>query len=400
MKLRPLIARWGDLVLAVGIAAAYAIEVAGYPRAHLPAAALLAAATGLVLAGRRRVPLVVFVLMIGGTVGVIAEAPLFEGHSVFLSLAFMLALYSVGRHTHGIEAWLGAPAVVVAVVMLEVSSQDLSPSGIVFYLLFAGLPWGAGLAIRLRIERVRDLQARNAALAEQARRAVADERARIARELHDVVSHAIAVTVLQARGSRRLVGRDDAAVRQALTAIEGTNTAALADMRRLLSLLRNTEDIENTEEADSALEPLPTLDRLGDLIEQVRAAGVPVDLAVDGERLPVTPGIDLSAYRIVQEALTNVLKHSGPGARASVRVHYDIDDLRIEVDSSSARPPGSTGPAGPGGPAGTGGHGLAGIRERVMVTGGTVQAGPTGGGWRVHASMPYLARDRRVADPS
>jgi signal transduction histidine kinase len=368
--------RWGDLLIAGALALGSAGEVVAYPRAALPLAAVVAAVTGLGFALRQRLPLVVFILDVAGTAAVVGLAPGFIRHSVVMIVAFMLALYSLGRHARGVEAWFGPPAVVLAAVILEMQDTDVSLNGVLFYLLFAGLPWGAGLAIRLRIDRVRELRARNAALQEEARRAVTDERARIARELHDVVSHAIAVTVLQARGSRKLVGRDDDAVRQALTAIEGTNTAALSDMRRLLSLLRETES-----GADD-IEPAPTLDRIADLVEQVRAAGVTVDLVVEGERLPLTPGVDLSGYRIVQEALTNVVKHGGPGASAQVRVHYGPDRLELEVRSTMSD----------GSPvlAGTRGHGLVGIRERVAVVGGTAEAGPSAEGWRVAAAMPYL----------
>jgi signal transduction histidine kinase len=209
---------------------------------------------------------------------------------------------------------------------------------------------------------------------------VAAERARIARELHDVVSHAISVTVLQARGGRRLVGVDDAAVRRSLDAIEHTNTAALGDMRRLLAVLRDTEDVTT-----DGLMPQPSLSRLEELVEQVRGSGLPVDLEVSGEPGIVPPGVDLSAYRIVQEALTNVLKHAGTKARARVQVTYRpddvdvavIDDGRLWVSGGEATRHGD-------------GHGLINIRERVAVVGGTVKAGPgPDGGFVVRAHLPF-----------
>jgi signal transduction histidine kinase len=217
------------------------------------------------------------------------------------------------------------------------------------------------------------LSARNLALQEENARAVASERARIARELHDTVSHAIAVTVLQARGGRKMIGRDDEAVARALAAIEQTNTSALADMRRLLGLLRNTE------QEGGRAEPQPSLERLDQLVEEVRASGLPVGLEVSGDPLPVSPGLDLSAYRIVQEALTNVLKHAGPEARAQVEVRYGADDLEVVVTNSGQVIDRSAG-----------GHGLIGIRERVGVAGGAVDVGPVDGGYRVHARLPYL----------
>jgi signal transduction histidine kinase len=231
----------------------------------------------------------------------------------------------------------------------------------------------------LRRERERELTASNAELEERARRAVADERARIARELHDVVSHAISVTVLQSRGGRKMLGHDDDAVRRALDAIEQTNTQALSDMRRLLALLRDA-DAEDHGSGHSRDEPAPSLDRLDALVGQVRQAGVPVELDVMGDRVPVPPGVDLSAYRIVQEALTNVLKHGGPRAHACVEVRYGVDDLDVSVRSTGTTPASEDGRHG---------HGLLGIRERVAVVGGDFEVGPVDGGYLVHARLPY-----------
>ena len=171
-----------------------------------------------------------------------------------------------------------------------------------------------------------------------------------------------------------MIGRDDEAVRRALAAIEHTNTSALADMRRLLGLLRSTE------EDGARAEPQPSLERLDELVEEVRSSGLPVELEVSGDPLPVPPGLDLSAYRIVQEALTNVLKHAGPQACARVELVYGTDGLEVAVTNS-----GTTTTRG----VGTG-HGLIGIRERVSVAGGSVEAGPTDGGYVVHARLPYL----------
>ncbi|MGN6131540.1 MAG: sensor histidine kinase, partial [Nocardioidaceae bacterium] len=202
------------------------------------------------------------------------------------------------------------------------------------------------------------------------------------RELHDVVSHAISVTVLQARGGRKLVGQDDDAVRRALDAIEQTNAAALGDMRRLLAVLRDTEsEADVPAEPDGRAAPQPSLEHLDHLVARVRESGLPVDVAVGGAAEPVPPGVDLSAYRIIQEALTNTLKHAGPGARARVRVDYGHDGLTVEV-----RDDGRNGvPRGPGT-----GHGLIGIRERVAVVGGEVETGPAdGGGFVVRARLPY-----------
>ena len=236
-----------------------------------------------------------------------------------------------------------------------------------------GGPWATGLALRLR----RELAVANERLRveqeEKTRRAIAEERSTIARELHDVVAHAISVTVLQSRGARRMLGRDEEKVRSALDAIEHTNTQALGDMRRLLAILRDTE-------GDAATAPQPSLSRLDELLEDVRGSGLPVEVSTAGDNLDVPPGVDLSAYRIIQEALTNVLKHAGP-ATARVELTYGEDDLTLRVtdDGTAATAPN-----------GTRGHGLLGIRERVAVVGGEVEAGPCDdGGFEVRARLPY-----------
>ena len=208
-----------------------------------------------------------------------------------------------------------------------------------------------------------------------------------------MVAHAISVTVMQARGGRAVLGRDEEAVRRALDAIEQTNTAALSDMRRLLAVLRDTEGADEGRAA-----PQPSLANLDRLVEQVRATGQPVELEVTGEAA-VPPG-DLSAYRIVQEALTNVIKHAGPGAQARVRVRYGADALEVAVADDGVGPIEQ--------PDRLGGHGLVGIRERVAVVGGQVTAGParTAGSWSPHGPVPTPStatwqcprRPRRLSD--
>jgi signal transduction histidine kinase len=212
---------------------------------------------------------------------------------------------------------------------------------------------------------------------------VAEERSRIARELHDVVSHAISVTVLQARGARATLGADPAAARRALDAIEQTNTAALGDMRRLLAVLRDTEP-EGLAAGDHA--PQPSLAHLERLVAHVRDSGVPVEVDVVGTPRDLPPGVDLSAYRIVQEALTNVLKHAAD-ARARVILEYADDALAVTVTDDGIPGPlnATVNGSGP-----DGGHGLIGIRERVAVVGGDVEAGPRPeGGYQIRARLPF-----------
>jgi len=375
-RLRP----FADPLLGLAVTLLYAVEMVAWPVSPLPLALAVAATGGLGLALRRRLPLLGFVLAGGCVLGLGVVAPGFDNDSAALIVTFFVGLYSLGRHASGIERWLGGLAVlgfVVAFIVSDPTKSTIDTGDIGFGILFVGTPWAAGLAIRLRQERERTLTERNLELQRdqdaRAREAVTAERARIARELHDVVSHAIAVTVLQARGGRKMIGVDEEAVRRSLDAIEHTNTQALSDMRRLLSLLRDAED-------GPQLGPQPSLERLGSLLTQVRDSGLPVELHVSGQSTEVPPGVDLSAYRIIQEALTNVLKHAGPDAHAEVHVAYG--DERLEA---SVLDDGRVGVNGDGR-----GHGLIGIRERVAVVGGEVDAGPRSeGGFRVHARLPY-----------
>jgi signal transduction histidine kinase len=213
----------------------------------------------------------------------------------------------------------------------------------------------------------------------QTARAVEDERARIARELHDVVAHGLSVIVVQAFAERRSLqntGRevDVESIDATLTSIEKAGRDALVDLRRLLGLLRRTED-------PPALTPQPGLAQLDELLATARDAGLEVDVDVTGDRSALPPGLDLTAYRIVQEALTNVLKHAN-AQRVRVGVAFQRNQLDLEVsdDGDSVEP----GPVTEGG-----GHGLIGMRERAHVFGGTITAGwATGGGWTVHARLP------------
>lgn len=384
MDLRGAARTYGDLLLAAGIALLYAVELLLYPGADRAAAIPLGLVAGGVFLVRRRLPLVTFVVAMVANAAVLRFAPAFDANSISFVVVFVLSLYSLGRHAAGHEAWLGILGVAAAVVAFVVGDQAYAASDIFFSIVFCGTPWAAGVAFRLRREREIALTARNEELRAQAeeneRRAVVAERARIARELHDVVSHAISVTVLQARGGRKLVGRDDAALRDALDAIEQTNAAALSDMRRLLAVLR---DVDTDPAARGA--PQPSLTRLGSLVEQVRSSGLEVEVVISGEHDGVPPGVDLSAYRIIQEALTNVIKHAGDRARAEVRVTYGPDGLDIDVSDDG------TTPALDSRRRDGRGHGLIGIRERVAVVGGSVEAGPrkTGDGFVVRARLPY-----------
>jgi signal transduction histidine kinase len=206
-----------------------------------------------------------------------------------------------------------------------------------------------------------------------AEKAVADERRRIARELHDVVAHHVSVMSVLATGTRRALSRDPVAADEALATIEETGRVALREMRRLLVVLRT--DAEPVGE----LEPQPGLPGVESLIEQVREAGLPVELVTSGEPGHLDPGVALAVYRITQEALTNALKHAGP-ASAQVRLSFTTRELAIEISDTGRGP--RPGP-------GTIGHGLLGMRERITLYGGSLRAGPRpGGGFRVFARIP------------
>ena len=206
---------------------------------------------------------------------------------------------------------------------------------------------------------------------QKARLAVAEERVRIARELHDIVAHAISVVVVQAQAGQRVLQGEQASAREALGSIETTGRQALVEMRRLLGIVRR-------EDGELPLAPRPSLAQLAVLAESVREAGLPVELRVEGDPKPLPPGVDLSAYRIVQEALTNALKHAGP-ASAQVVVRYRQSEVELEIaDDGRGRADGSEG-----------GHGLVGIRERAALVGGNVECETNGGGgYTVRARLP------------
>jgi len=200
---------------------------------------------------------------------------------------------------------------------------------------------------------------------------VVDERARIARELHDVVGHSVSVMTVQASAVRRLLDPDQEKVNGALLVVEETGREALAEMRRMVGVLRHPEEAP-------ALAPQPSLEQLQRLVEHAREAGLPVELRIEGEPIQLPAGIDLTAYRLVQEGLTNALKHAR-AKQAEVMVRYSGGHVELTVTDD-----------GPGGGDGEkGGHGLVGMRERVSVYGGELEAGPrVGGGYRLRAKLP------------
>ncbi|MBO9555388.1 sensor histidine kinase [Cellulomonas sp.] len=245
--------------------------------------------------------------------------------------------------------------------------------------------WAFGLARRSRRETIEALVDRTQRLEierdQQAQIATAAERARIARDLHDIVAHSLSVVIAQADGGRYAADADPAAATRALTTIGETGRAALTDMRRLLGVLRaGPGDTDEPGTAAAAFAPQPGADDIGTLVDQVRASGVRVSLVRLGTPRPLPPGMGLALYRIAQEALTNVLKHAGPDPQVTVMVSWQPEAILVEVDDdgrgASAESDGL-------------GQGMLGMRERATMFGGTVTAGPRpGGGFRVRAQLP------------
>jgi signal transduction histidine kinase len=343
-----------------------------------PLNALVAATFTLPLIVARVWPLPVLLVVVGAAVvNGISDSDL--GQPWF---AVLLAVYALGAHASAGAAGLGMGAVAGGILAYDIPRlRDGAPIDQVIpaWFIVAGT-WGLGRWMQHRRRELDTLTERTEAAEHDrqvaARAAVAHERARIARELHDLVAHSLAVIVLQAQAADRVLDTDLASARQALEAIDTTGRAGLEELRRLLDLLVDQAD-------DDDLEPRPGLQRLDHLVERVRDAGLAVSVTVEGESRPLSPGVDLSAYRIVQEALTNTLKHAGRPASVTVDVTYrpEAVDIRV-VDSGTpaTRPPGSDVRTG---------HGLIGMRERAALFGGQIEAGPLAdGGFGVRATLP------------
>jgi signal transduction histidine kinase len=298
-------------------------------------------------------------------------------------IPFMQSLFVVGmasafllgnlRHARG--AGVGLAVVLGGAVTVVYNIPGHAAAELIFVPFEFGISWLAGYALRERAEQAEAAEVR-ATQAEReregaARIAVAEERARIARELHDIVAHAVSVMVLQVGAVRHKLPDVLAEERGALMDVERAGRTALAEMRRLLSAMRRDGD-------EAELVPQPGLDGLESLLQEIGRAGLPVELRVDGEPFPLPRGIDLSAYRIVQEGLTNALKHAR-ASDADVTVRYRPDELEIEVRDNGKGSATSDGL----------GHGLVGVRERVKIYGGEMSAGTvTGGGFLLSTRLP------------
>jgi signal transduction histidine kinase len=289
-----------------------------------------------------------------------------------LTVAFLL-----GNLRNAVKAVIGLAIIVAASAIVVNEIPDHATAELVFIPLEFVISWVAGFAVRERSEQVAAAEVR-ALMAERerdaaARIAVAEERARIARELHDIVAHAVSVMVLQVGAVRHKLPDALAEDREALEGVERAGRTALTEMRRLLAAMRADGD-------EAELAPQPGLDGLDSLVEEVGRAGLPVRLHVDGEPFPLPRAIDLSAYRIVQEGLTNALKHAR-ATRADVTVRYDPNEVQLEVRDDGMGSATTDGL----------GHGLVGIRERVKIYGGEMSAGTAnGGGFLLSTRLPVV----------
>lgn len=331
------------------------------------------------VAWRRKTPC--GVLVVAGVASVAIEA--MHYYVGIGGLGVLVALYSVGAHTsdrrRSILGFAFALAGVAVVYLVTPTGFDLG--GMLSNYVLFGTAWILGDNLQTRRAYVRSLEERallsEAAVREEARQAVTAERTRIARELHDVVAHSVSVMVVQAGAARRVLAKDPDRASEAMASIESTGRQSLNELRRLLGMLRRAEG------AETGRDPQPTIEHLDVLVTQTRDAGLPVTLSVEGRPRPLAPGVDLSAYRIVQEALTNAIKHAGP-ARAEVRLCYGTQTLELVV-SDDGRGAGSEDVE----TTGTAGHGILGMRERVSVFGGDLHVGNRpGGGFTVRASLP------------
>ena len=354
-----------------------------------PAGTVAGVVVSSTVAFRRRAPASMAVLAGAGASFAGSSSPV----QLACSIAFALDYYLVGRKSAE-RGWTWIDAALLALPVLGIAlSPDTPAPGDPFivdvvsvWAFFFAVPFAAGRVVGGRIALTAALQVNTKRLAEEqrerVRRVAAAERVRIARELHDVIAHSVSVMVIQTVAARAVAGRDRDAAADALRSVERCGREALTDLRQMIGVLHR-DDIGVLGAAP------PGLAQLERLAERARAAGLPVDVRVQGESRPLSPALDLVSYRVVQEALTNAIKHAGP-ARAQVRVTFGTDCLELEIiDTGHGTAPGNTAPA-------PDGHGLTGMQERLALYGGQLDAGSgQGGGCTGHATIPLLDEARR-----
>jgi signal transduction histidine kinase len=373
VRLRSLLGRHGVDALIIVLAAVAAVEAwADSDQSLRRLTVPCAVAWTLPLLLRRRLPLVapVSVFLVLAVEALVTVDAVTDSQTN--TLAILAAFGIAGAHPD-IRAAVAAAALGYGALGVIMSLQTVPVEAVVLMFAFAAAAWGIGRAVGERGRRAEHLEKRADRLVREQEAAVAGERARIARELHDVIAHSVSVMTVQAGAARLLLDEDPARAREPLLSVEETGRQALGEMRRLLGILR-------ADEQPKALAPQPGVGDIGTLVDQLRGAGLPVDVVVEGEPQALPPGIDLAAYRVVQEALTNALKHAG-AARAVVSIRYRGTALELSVVNDGRVPRN-----------GRGGHGLVGMRERVALYGGEFEAGARReGGYAVRATLPLEA---------
>ncbi len=357
------------------------------------AQSLLYAVAAVLLLWRRRHPLAVLGVM---TAVYLVEFAVFgspEGNGV--ALAPMVATYSAGRYAAPRRSWLALPLAFVfwlgwmSFDPLNEGGSTAERLGTAVWMSPSIIAWLTGALVRVTLLY---REQRVATREQQASRAVAEERNRIARELHDVVGHSVSVMTVQAAAVRRRLRDDQVVEREALETVEDVGREAMAEMRRLVGVLREPDGER------ASLEPSPGLGQVDRLAEQFRSSGLPVSVTVTGDPRELPGGVDLTAYRLLQEGLTNSLRHASGASHAEVVIAYDPDAVRLEVvddgpggRGSGAGVRGSEADAGDDTDA-AGGNGLVGMRERIAVYGGSLRAGPRAdGGFELVAVLPTAA---------
>lgn len=376
-------------VVLFGLSCVSVTNLDGAPNYHgsLPVALTVSVVLCTVVALRRRMP--EKMLLVAAAVG-LAQLVL-DQQAIIADFAMLVIIYTVAADGAAWASRVGLVAGLVAGTLAQMRwpEERTSVLGNIAIAVFKTVPfalaWVLGDSLRTRRAYLAQLEERAARLEKereaQSKVAVAAERARIARELHDVVAHNVSVMVVQADGAAYVLDTAPDQAKKALETISGTGRQALAEMRRLLGVLRTGEHKEAGEYV-----PQPDVEQIDELVEQCRSAGLPVDFKVEGTPRPLPSGVELTAYRIVQEALTNTRKHGGPNAGASVRLVYFDDGLGLLVEDDGKGAPHELYEEG--GADGQG-HGLIGMRERVGMVGGTLDAGPRpGGGFRISVLLP------------
>jgi signal transduction histidine kinase len=378
-----------DLAIGIALAAAVMLEAAlsssrdGSVAVNL----ILYAPIGLLFLAQPLRPLEFTLALIAAMSLVSLSATDVAGMTTTL-LLLLVAVFRAASALGDRTAAVAGLALLVAIPVVTVEHGSANVGDYLFPVVIFAITASVARGLRHRALLARELALRNERLEvereAQAAAAVSDERRRIARELHDVVAHSVSVMVVQSGAARRVLDAEPDHAVAALAEVERSGRQALSELRRLLGLMRDGD------ESAAVREPQPTLAGLDDLVERARDAGLPVELRQEGTPFSLPMGCDLAAYRVVQESLTNALKHAGDGARATVLLRWSDDRLDLDISDTgqglAVAAPDGDGPLG---------QGLLGMRERVALCGGDLQAGPSvRGGFRVHATIP---KDREAA---